>query len=131
MEQIKYWVLKNLEKHLGGHVSIGNVTIFGFNAMHVCIQAWTKKYGYICFHPTIWMGTWWEWYLYFSPDGTPQSSTFAIGPGVKEYRQRDRNGLLAKQRRELYGHNFDSRITHPDIYPEIVSLYPEFFSANN
>ena len=71
-----------MEQYFGGHISIGNITIYGWNAMHFAIDIKTKKYGYICFHPTIKMfGKWWHWYLYISPNATPQTATWGIGRG--------------------------------------------------
>lgn len=96
------------EEHLGEHIAFTifgrRVVIFGFNAMHVAINIQTKRWGYVCFHPTIrCFGKWWPWYLYISPNATPWASTFAIGPGVySEERSK------AKERRRLYGHNFNT-----------------------
>jgi hypothetical protein len=36
---ISYW----LDQHLGGHISIGNLTIYGHNAMHWGITYWTRN----------------------------------------------------------------------------------------
>ncbi len=72
------------ERHFGGHLNIGSrVTIYGWNAMHVAVNIETKRWGYICFHPT-WrvFGKWWPWYFYVSRDATPFRATFKIGPGV-------------------------------------------------
>lgn len=115
-------IVRWLEKYLGGHITFGNVTIYGFNAMHVAIQIWTKKWGYICFHPPMWFYRWWSWYFYLSPNATPWASTFAIGPGISK-----ENKEGAKERFLKYGHNFDGRILHPDIYPEVRLLYPQYF----
>lgn len=72
-----------MERHFGGHISIGRLTIYGYNAMHVAINFYTKRWGWICFHPT-WkvFGSWWPWYFYVSRDGTPYSATYKIGPGI-------------------------------------------------
>lgn len=32
-----------LGKHLGGHVTLGRLTIYGFNAMHVAVNFRTKN----------------------------------------------------------------------------------------
>lgn len=73
------------ERHFGGHVNIGPATIYGWNAMHVAINIRTKRWGWICFHPTWHMfGKWWPWYFYISPDATPCSAKFGVGPGFKE-----------------------------------------------
>lgn len=72
-----------LEKHLGGHIHFWRVTIYGYNAMHVAINIYTKRWGYLCFHPT-WkvFGHWWPWYFYVSPNATAWAATFKLGPGV-------------------------------------------------
>lgn len=70
------------EKHFGGHVHFWGITIYGFNAMHVAVNVRTKRWGFICFHPTFrCFGKWWPWYFYISPDATPCSARFGIGPG--------------------------------------------------
>lgn len=71
-----------MEKYFGGHWNIGPMTLYGYNAMHFAVNIKTK-WGYICFHPTIrCFGHWWRWYFYISPDATPSSATFKLGPGV-------------------------------------------------
>lgn len=86
-----------------GHISIGNVTIYGRNAMRWACNIYTKKYGYICFRlPLRCDGKWWPLYLYFSPDGTPQSSTFMLG---KKYDKS--NWIRARIRYACFGHNFE------------------------
>lgn len=115
-------IIRWLEKYFGGHISFGNVTIYGFNAMHVAVQIKTQKWGYICFHPPIWIYEWWGWYFYLSPNATPWASTFAVGTGVS---QEDKHGAI--ERRRKYGHNFDSRVLSPNIYPEVRLLYPQYF----
>jgi len=64
------------DKYLGGHVSIGNITIYGHNAMHWACNIRTKKYGYICFRlplPSFSNNRpfFKPLYLYFSPNATP------------------------------------------------------------
>jgi len=75
-----------LERHFGGHLKIGPITIFGANAMHfqTDVKTW---WGYICFRPTTYhFGRWWRWQFYISRDGTPckPACRFAIGPGLKD-----------------------------------------------
>ena len=77
------------EDHLGGHVTLKlfgkRITIYGFNAMHVAINISPTRWGYVCFHPTIYsMGRWWPWKFYVSPNATPWAATFAIGPGLSK-----------------------------------------------
>lgn len=124
-EELGFPICRFLEKYLGGYVRWGNVTIYGFNAMHLAVQFWTRRWGYVCFHPPIWFYRWWNWYFYVSPSATPWASTFAIGPGL--YLE-DKQG--AKERRQKYGHNFDDRILHPDIHPEVRQLYPQYFDSH-
>lgn len=72
-----------LESHLGGYVKIGPIIIYGFNAMHIALNIRTRRWGYICFHPTIRFYNWkFPWYFYISRNATPWLATVAIGPGV-------------------------------------------------
>lgn len=73
-----------MEKYLGGHISMGPITIYGYNAMHFAINIWSKKLRkYICFHPTVkCYGRWWPWYFYISSNATPWGATYVFGPGV-------------------------------------------------
>ena len=69
------------ERHFGGHFNLGPITVYGWNAMHVAVNIRTV-WGFICFHPPFRVfGKWWPWYFYISPDATPQSATYGIGPG--------------------------------------------------
>lgn len=93
-----------LESRFGGHIAFKlfdhSVTIYGFNAMHVAVNVWTDRWGYVCFHPPMRVfGRWWPWYFYVSRNATPESATFAIGPGVGE-----RCARMARRRRALFGH---------------------------
>ena len=92
---------RKLMKFIEGHLSIGPLTIFGLNAMHVALQLSTR-WGYLCFHPG-----WgqWPWTLYLSPVATPWASTFAAGPGIDRQQI-----LLAPIRRALFGHGFDTGV---------------------
>ena len=75
-------VWKWLHRHLGGHIVIGPLTIYGFNAMHVALNLKTR-WGYLCFHPTIrFYYANWPWYLYLSPNATPWAATWGVGPGI-------------------------------------------------
>lgn len=65
------------ENFFGGHISIGNITIFGENAMHWAVQISTKKYGVICITlPIRSFGEYRGCHIYFSPNGTPWASTY-------------------------------------------------------
>lgn len=69
-----------IEKKLSGHVTIGNLTIYGANAMHWGVTYWTKRWGYICFRlPLPCFGRWWPLYFYVSPNATPWAATFKLG----------------------------------------------------
>lgn len=92
------------ERNWSGHMSFGPVTIYGFNAMHVAVNIATRRWGYICFHPTMYVfGCWWPWKFYVSPNATPGASTFAIGPGIDTETKQS-----APDRRRRWGHNYPS-----------------------
>lgn len=96
-------------KKFTGHINIGRrVTIYGNNAMHYAVNIWTKRFGYICFHPTVGK---WRWYFYLSPNATPWAATYAIGPGL---RKTDRQ--LAPVRKAMFGHNFSTEKNGDALY---------------
>lgn len=66
-------------------------------AMHLAIEFYTKKWGYVVIHPHI---KGYPGYIYCSNNGTPSTSTFYIGPNKSERKR-------SKIRRLLMGHNFD------------------------
>lgn len=118
-------------KHMHGHKSIGRWTFYGDNAMHFAGHVWTRRWGYVCWRPT----TFWvdgdgriradRWYFYVSPNATPWAATYAAGPGFGRQTKREATG-----RRRRYGHAFDTRILHPDMYPEVLDLYPWLFEKS-
>lgn len=70
------------EKRFGGHISIGPLVVYGFNAMHVAINLKLGR-DWVCLHPTMRVfGKWWPWYFYVSTDGTPCEATVKAGPGM-------------------------------------------------
>lgn len=74
------------QKYFGGHIHVAGVTIYGWNAMHCAINIYTKRWGYLCFHPTMYVfGRWWPWYAYVSRNATPSSASWGIGPGFRGY----------------------------------------------
>lgn len=98
----KYPSLSFAENFLGGHKTIGPVTIYGENAMHWAVNIKTRRWGYVCFRlPFRCFGRWWPLYFYCSPDATPGSSTVAVGPRFSKTEK-----LMARIRRHLFGHNF-------------------------
>ena len=97
-----------LDRHIGGHIQIGNVTIFGHNAMHFGVEIYTWKYGYICFRLPLPCYGWRKLYFYCSPNGTPWASTFYLGPRYEERK-------LSRIRREKLGHNFDTECFSTDL----------------
>jgi len=104
-----------LDKYLGEHISIGNITIYGHNAMHWAVNIHTKKFGYICFRLPLPIFDWnrpiWKpLYLFFSPNGTPWAATFLIG---KTDRPKDKK--LAKIRYKKFGHNFNSEKHYKEL----------------
>lgn len=100
-----------IEKRFEGHILIGPITIYGFNAMHVAINIYTKHWGYICFHPIMrCFGHWWPWYFYISPNATPWAASFAIGPGIE-----------AEDRRRLRGRKWKN------VYRRMEKLWEEYY----
>lgn len=85
-----------------GHISIGNLTMYGRNAMHWGCHLYTKKYGYICFRLPLPHNGWHDLYLYFSPNATPWASTFMLG-GKKSRRD---DWINSRIRYSCFGHNF-------------------------
>lgn len=98
-------MMKWLEEKLSGHFTIKwpvCATVYGFNAMHVAVNFYTRRWGWVCFHPPMYcFGRLWRWYLYASPNGTPSIATFAIGPGLSHRTKR-----LAQLRKEILGHGY-------------------------
>ncbi|MCK9447062.1 hypothetical protein M0Q50_09450 [bacterium] len=89
------------ENFMGGHISIGSITIFGANAMNWSVNIRNRKYGFICFTlPSIRRRKYgMKPYFYVSPDGTPQSSTF--------YRGGENERNRANLRRKYLGHRYN------------------------
>ena len=59
-----------------GHFRVGPVIVYyGDNAMHWAINIRTR-WGFLCAHPTV---RCWPWYIYLSPDATPDRATWGIG----------------------------------------------------
>ena len=61
-----------------GHVEI---TVYALDtAMHGAVNIFVPRVGYVCFKPpTKAFGVWWPWYLYISPDGTPNRARVKFG----------------------------------------------------
>lgn len=100
--KIKDYFCRN-EDFMSGHIDIGNLIIYGRNAMHwgVCIR--TKKYGYICFRlPLPCFGRWYPLYFYCSPNATPWAATFMLG----RKHSKD-NWCKSRIRYSCLGHNFE------------------------
>lgn len=113
----KYKALSWFENFMGGHISIGPITIFGANAMRWAVNIKTKRWGYVCFtlpvaarYLTNSRGQkYWQWYFYLSPNGTPWASTF--------YRGNDKNEVIRAQVRRLnFGHGFNSDGLKNELY---------------
>jgi hypothetical protein len=78
-KKAKYEGLSWWENFMGGHISIGRVTIYGENAMHWAVEIKLKN-TFMCFRlPFRCFGKWWAMYLYFSPNATPQNATWRWG----------------------------------------------------
>lgn len=102
----KYPSLSWQENFLGGHVTIGNVTIYGCNAMHYAVNIKSKKYGYICFRlPLTCFGRMWPVYWYCSPNGTPWASTY-YNSVFESKHERDKKRGAAFLRKAWLGHNY-------------------------
>lgn len=103
-----------ITKLLGGHIRIGRLTVYGFNAMHVAIN-WRGKQNYWCFHPPIWwFGRKWPWYFYVSPNATPWAAIYAVGPGVSEI---DKGRALQRMRLTA-----STRLLDEEEMTEIIQL---------
>ena len=84
-------------------IKIGNVCIYGRDAMHYGVNIKTRRFGYICFRlPLPCFGRWWALYLYFSPNATPWAATFMIGR-----KSEPRDWSLSRVRKYVFGHNFN------------------------
>ncbi|WP_144427395.1 hypothetical protein [Nostoc piscinale] len=74
-------------KLFGGHITIGDLTIFGCNAMMFAFQLHTKKGIWLfrppCFNLYKHKFTWGR--LYLSPDGTPRNPRARIYYGKNDY----------------------------------------------
>lgn len=72
----RYPSLSFAENFLGGHVTVGPVTIYGENAMHWAVNIRCRG-GWLCFRlPVRCYGRWWPLYCYWSPNGTPWAATW-------------------------------------------------------
>lgn len=69
-----------------GHLSLGPICVYGANAMHYALEVETP-WGYLMAHPTTGERDEWRWYVFLSPNGTPQHATWGTGPGFREYRR--------------------------------------------
>lgn len=113
----KYSSLSWWENFMGGHLSIGPITIFGANAMNWAVNIDTRKWGRICFTlPTL--SRWrtgsdgksrYYWYFYLSPNCTPWASTFYRGSDKQEV-------IRAQIRRMNFGHGFNSSKLRAELY---------------
>jgi len=121
-------ILRKLAKLIEGHFSIGNLTVFGDNAMHFGCHYWTKKYGYICWRLPIPCGItdkilygdklYWEpLYFYLSPNATPWGATYVLG---RRFTHRDK--AKAATRRIQLGHNFQYDSENEDINYQILKM---------
>lgn len=104
----KYKTLSWWENFMGGHFSIGPLTIFGANAMNWTAQLKTR-WGYLCFTLPV-KARWrensqgqkfWQWYIYLSPNGTPWACTWYRGSNKSER-------IRANIRRINFGHGFST-----------------------
>lgn len=76
-----------IEDALAGHVTIGPVVVYGFNAMHVAVDIKVRG-TWVCFKPpTFVFGTWWPGYFYISPDATPANSVYDLDDRLRDMRR--------------------------------------------
>lgn len=105
-------LLKKFAKAIEGHFSIGNLTVFGDNAMHFGCHFWTKKFGYICWRLPLPTGIadkilygdklhWEPLYFYISRNATPWAAVFMLG---KKHSPSD--WAVARLRKKYFGWNY-------------------------
>ena len=121
MKKFVDWVDRWCEDHLGGHITLKlfgkRITIYGFNAMRVAINISPTRWGYVCFHPTVYsMGRWHPWYFYISPNSTPWAATFAIGPGIASD---DRRQVAVRRVYLKHGYRTDDHSEEMDLIREL------------
>lgn len=111
----KYKSLSWEENFLGGHLSIGSLTIYGDNAMDWTINLGIKRWGYICWTIPTYRRIFTKngkrkgWYYYLSPDATPWSSTY--------YRGSDKEEKIRAQIRKMnFGHGFNTDKYSKELY---------------
>jgi hypothetical protein len=112
----KYKALSWWENHMGGHLSIGPVTIYGANAMCWAVNISTR-WGYLCFTlPVIaqWRENsrgqkWFRWHIYLSPNATPWACTWYRGNSREEK-------IRASIRRLNFGHGFSTAKYRKELY---------------
>jgi len=98
----KYSSFNWWENFMGGHISIGPVTVFGSNAMYWVVVIRTKKWGFMHITlPALHRKGSRGYCFYISPNGTPGYSTFYRGPVKNEVEK-------SRMRERALGHNFDS-----------------------
>jgi hypothetical protein len=109
----KYPALSWWENFMGGYISIGNLTIFGENAMHWAIEFRTKKYGYIVITlPVRCFGKYWGSHIYFSPNGTPWACTYYKSLWKEDNKKEE---IRARIRKLNFGHNFNTNLNRNDL----------------
>jgi len=93
-----------LERYFGGSISIGPVTVYGYNAMHFALNVRTR-WGALCVHPTTrTFGGHWPWYIYVSKNCTPWAAVWGIGPGIDPT---DMDKIAVRFWRWLHGRRFN------------------------
>lgn len=109
-----FWKL--VDRFLGGHFSIGRLTVYGHNAMHWAVNYRTERWGWMCLRlPLPSQGGFRPLYFYASPNATPWASTIYKGWGDDVARRE------APERRKKYGHNFDTDLLWTDR--QLVEIY--------
>lgn len=91
---------------MGGHTTIGRVTIHGENAMHWAVSIRTKRWGSICFTlPFRCFGKYWGCHIYFSPNGTPWAATYYKSLWKEKKPEEE---IRARIRKLNFGHGFST-----------------------
>lgn len=86
---MNYYRERWIDRVWTGHLNLGPVTVYGANAMHWALEIHIRGHGYLCAHPTTkTFGAVWPWYVYLSPNATPGSAKWGIGPGFDGPRKR-------------------------------------------
>lgn len=122
-------ILEKFAKAISSHFCIGNLTVYGDNAMHFGCTLWTKKYGYICWRLPLLCGIsdkilygdklrWWPLYFYISRNATPWAAVFMVG---KKHSPDDWSKVRLRKRHFGWDYNENDKWQH-DLLWKINAL---------